>query len=329
MNVEQPKGFYCRVERDSISPWGQRITTFVIKFPRIILAEVNTHREQSKNSASSRAIPFKTQVQMLREDPYIPSRLYVNQKGMQGTQEIPPHQVQEIAAEIRQDMEYAISRAQERQAKYNLHKQHDNRYLEPYSWCTQVTTGTHWANFLALRCHKDAQPEFREIANMMWEAYNLSEPRKLGFGELHAPFTDARTWFDAFLHLCEENEGFMFKHLENDGGLPPFHCIKSIKEVKEIVKMASAGRCARVSYLTHDRRRDLRADLGLACRLSSSQPAHMSPFEHIAWPTLNPYHRSGNFRGGWKQFRKTFTNEYIQSFAGYDRFCGEETNAAS
>lgn len=43
---------------DSINQYGNRITSFVITFPRIVLAEFNTHRALSRNSASSRAIPF-------------------------------------------------------------------------------------------------------------------------------------------------------------------------------------------------------------------------------------------------------------------------------
>ena len=40
--------------------------------PRIILAEFNTHRLFSRNSASSRAIPFKKMVQSVLENPFIP-----------------------------------------------------------------------------------------------------------------------------------------------------------------------------------------------------------------------------------------------------------------
>ena len=44
---------------DSKDVRGNRITTFVITFPRIVLAEFNTHRMLSKNSASSRAFRKK------------------------------------------------------------------------------------------------------------------------------------------------------------------------------------------------------------------------------------------------------------------------------
>lgn len=52
----------AKVITDSKSPQGNRITTFKLVFPRFILAELNTHRLFSKNSASSRAIPFEKMV---------------------------------------------------------------------------------------------------------------------------------------------------------------------------------------------------------------------------------------------------------------------------
>ncbi len=39
--------YQCRVERDSISPSGETLTSFVITFPRVVLAEVVTHRTVS------------------------------------------------------------------------------------------------------------------------------------------------------------------------------------------------------------------------------------------------------------------------------------------
>ena len=71
---------------DSKNEFGNRITTFVVTFPRIVLAEAKTHRilnlddskievmedisvnsdiNFSRNSASSRAVPFKKMVKMV------------------------------------------------------------------------------------------------------------------------------------------------------------------------------------------------------------------------------------------------------------------------
>ena len=70
--------------------------------------------------------------------------------------------------------------------------------------------------------------------------------------------------------------------------------------------------CARVSYLTHDGRRDYAEDVALCGRLAES--GHMSPLEHVAQavPASSPVARCGNFRAGWHQLRKNFAQEYTR-----------------
>lgn len=74
----------AKVVADSVSPHGHRITSMLLTFPRIILAEFNTHRVFSRNTASSRAIPFKKMLQSIKEDPFIPIEWQVDHSGMQG-----------------------------------------------------------------------------------------------------------------------------------------------------------------------------------------------------------------------------------------------------
>jgi len=76
----------AQVVADSLSPYGDRLTTYVVTFPRIILAELNTHRMLSKNSASSRAIPFKKMVESVKSNPFIPLAWQKDHAGMQGTE---------------------------------------------------------------------------------------------------------------------------------------------------------------------------------------------------------------------------------------------------
>jgi hypothetical protein len=71
---------------DSKNEFGNRLTTFVLTFPRIVLAEFNTHRMISKNSASSRAIPFKKMLKMVQENPFIPIKWMKDHSGMQGNE---------------------------------------------------------------------------------------------------------------------------------------------------------------------------------------------------------------------------------------------------
>jgi hypothetical protein len=68
----------------------------------------------------------------------------------------------------------------------------------------------------------------------------------------------------------------------------------------EVLKKVSAARCARVSYLTHDGKRDIEKDIELCERLW--QDRHLSPFEHVATPSGDRRFHA-NFRG-WIQMRK-------------------------
>ena len=62
----------AQVVADSLNPQGDRLTSLLVTFPRIILAEVNTHRMLSKNTRSSRAIPFNKMVEAVQNNPFIP-----------------------------------------------------------------------------------------------------------------------------------------------------------------------------------------------------------------------------------------------------------------
>ena len=62
----------AKILADSIGPHGIRLTTMEVVFPRPYLAEFNTHRMLSRNSASSRAVPTEKQIERVLENPYLP-----------------------------------------------------------------------------------------------------------------------------------------------------------------------------------------------------------------------------------------------------------------
>ena len=76
----------AKIIADSKNEFGNRITSFIVSLPRIVLAEFNTHRMLSRNSASSRAIPFTTMVKEIIQNPFIPIKWQKDHKGMQGTE---------------------------------------------------------------------------------------------------------------------------------------------------------------------------------------------------------------------------------------------------
>jgi thymidylate synthase ThyX len=160
----------ARIVADSVSPQGHRITTFVLTYPRIIHAEVMTHRMFSRNAASSRAIPFKKMVEDIENDPFIPIAWQKDHKGMQGSEYITDQKVIDFKSGVwLQARNEAIKRAKELNsnlAKYKsiddyeelegtgVTKQLCNRLLEPFQWYTCLVTATEFDNFFELRAPK-------------------------------------------------------------------------------------------------------------------------------------------------------------------------------
>lgn len=291
-----------RVIADSVSEAGAQLTTLEVTLPRIVLAEFNTHRVFSRNSASSRAIPVAKQLEKVMNDPFIPVHFGANKTGMQADVELTGRELQAAKAEWLAARDAAVDHVK-RLLDLGLHKQITNRILEPWMWQTILVTATEWENFFALRANPDAQPEIRIAAEMMQKAMAQSTPKLLREGEWHLPligYTPSREDFDSDQ---EYDKHLLFAQWE----------LKWAAENPEDAIKVSVGRCARVSYLTHDGVRDFEKDIELYERLVSS--GHMSPTEHVATPlnseaddmVLTPIW-SGNFRG-WRQFRKTLPNE--------------------
>jgi hypothetical protein len=295
--------FEVKIIADSVNQGGDRITTLQLKYPRFIHAEFMTHREFSRNASSSRAIPVAKMIEAVREDPAMPIHWGVNQPGMQAHAELDPHE--QISARFlwRKAANLAADRAEE-MLSLNLHKQVVNRILEPYQWMSVVMTTTNLQNFFHLRCHKDAQPEIKYLADMMRSSYNKQEPLLLLPGEWHLPYvTDVdRELVEDYCQISRVSEG-----------------LSKQAEITELLKRISAARCARVSYLTHDGvAPDITKDIELFDRLVGSSPLHASPTEHQATPDLtagskegySEKHLHGNFTG-WVQHRKTLPGEYV------------------
>lgn len=152
------------VVADSKNQFGNRITTMLVTFPRIILAEFNTHRMFSRNTASSRAIPFEKMLKSIEEDPFIPIAWQKDHKGMQGNEYwgkedwvIDQPNISQInvynyaTGNWLQAKDNAVSLAKQLNSK-NITKQLCNRLLEPFMWTTVIVTATEWENFFALRC---------------------------------------------------------------------------------------------------------------------------------------------------------------------------------
>lgn len=144
----------AQIVADSLSPQGERLTSFLITFPRIILSEINTHRMLSKNTSSSRAIPFKKMVEAVQENPFIPIAWQKHHSGMQGTEYFTDKtDIEWLVNNHLAARDYAVERAKAASDK-EATKQLCNRLLEPFMWTTMLITGSQegWNNFFELRC---------------------------------------------------------------------------------------------------------------------------------------------------------------------------------
>jgi thymidylate synthase ThyX len=262
----------ARIILDSISADDHRLTTMEVVMHRFVLAEFNTHRTFSRNSASSRAIPTRKQLARVETETAFPVSWPCEQPGMQGGDELDGHLGDAASAVWRNAMQDAVRHAAAL-AELGVHKSVVNRLLEPFMWQTVIVSSTEWENFFGLRCNSLAQPEIRVAAEEMRRVFEASEPSRIEPGEWHLPYIDGADR----LEFESEGEGI------------------------EIAKAVSAARCARVSYLTHDGRRDHSKDVELYERLISADPPHISPLEHVATPSASDV-STGNFVG-WRQLR--------------------------
>ena len=277
---------------DSINPRGVRITTFELNYPRIIHAELLTHRVFSRNSASSRAIPVATVINLVENDPATPVHWGKNQPGMQAKEEldeIPKAGVQGLWLEASKQ---AVSIAKVMN-DMKAHKQVVNRILEPFQHIKVVLTLTERANWYWLRANGEADPTIHELASKMKEAEEKATPLELSFGQWHLPYVN---------QIHHKN----FQTFSDEQG-------KAI--TLEQALMISASCCAQVSYRKQDG--SLEKAETVFKRLIESEPVHASPIEHQAlcfdntyyWPdgvthrTRDGTYWSGNLRD-WIQYRQ-------------------------
>jgi thymidylate synthase ThyX len=249
-----------------------RITTMEVTLHRFVLAEFNTHRVFSRNSASSRAIPVEKMLERFIGDPAMPLAWPAEQPGMQGGEELQGQDAvdaRKLFNQVWANTEFLIQEYLKSHPDKSgrLHKSLINRLMEPFMWHTIIVTSTEWENFFSQRCSPLAQPEIRVAAEKMREAYQASTPLEILHPQWHTPY------------IREDEQDLDIK----------------------TKLMVSAARCARVSYLTHDGVRDIQEDINLFKRLMTADPPHWSPLEHVATPALRAP-EPGNFNS-WSQLR--------------------------
>lgn len=265
----------AKIIADSISAInGKRITTFELEYPRFIHSELMTHRLFSRNAMSSRAVPIQKMIDQVLDNPARPIHWGQNQSGMQANKELVGrnkeyaqilwHKASEVVSDIAEEMEECLT-----------HKQIVNRILEPFQLMKTVLTATEFDNFFWLRCHENAQPEIKELAERIYEQleWNKCLTIELDVGDWHTPYYEAGYW------------------LQDD------------ETPLEDALAISSSCCAQVSYRLLDD--TIEKARKVYQRLVESTPVHASPFEHQASPMAQPW---GDMLGGFVEWSKGETH---------------------
>jgi len=264
---------------------GQTITTWVLTYPRMIHAEMMTHRVFSRNAASSRAIPANVLRNLVADDPFIPVAFQQEHKGMQGTEYLEGSELAE-AKDHWLTQSLVACRASERMSNTGVTKQLTNRLLEPFQWYTAIFTTTETENFFNLRCpqynfegktfsrefksRKDATT-FGLVANdeadeggsiLEWLKHNK------GQGEIHISLLAEAMWDSMNEYDYKQLKAGEW-HIPFGDKINRFRLSKDLDRLgldddlnEASIKIATA-RCARVSYNNFEGKDDYEADIKL------------------------------------------------------------------
>jgi thymidylate synthase ThyX len=280
---------------DSISPWGKRICTFSARVPRVILAELNTHRLLSRNAESARARKTSRLLAQLEQEGVYEPMWTQDAPGMGDAGVLDADSFRKADSIYREYMRSATLTCHQL-SELGIHKQDANRVIEPLVYVKWLVTSTEWDNFFALRTQSSFFPEsrvyppFRKLARAMYVLmHRMSKPSLVLEGEWHLPYVTAA-----------EAEYSIQDQL-----------------------VTSAARCARVTTrsLSSGDLSTMDEDHATFNRIVASLPPHASVVEHQASP-LNPNDHEktrlqGNFRG-WIQYRKMIQGEQTLEFKPSD-----------
>ena len=289
----------------SLSPQGDELISVLCIFPRIILAEVNTHRMLSKNTSSSRAIPFNKMVEAVQNNPFIPIAWQKEHTGMQGFEYLTDlTDIEYAIGTWLHARDSAIEEAKILTGGAGVTKQLCNRLLEPFMWTTMLITGSRegWDNFFELRCgnydgfksRKEASKEFLEKGNIntstwsemdwrklnkgqaeihmmalaeeIYDAVNESTPKQLKAGEWHIPFEDKIPFVGNLTTTIDSNNTYWKDY-----------------DIQNKVKISTAM-SAHTSYTTvgNEPVKSYEKWIELHDKLIAYDPPHSSPMEHCA-----------------------------------------------
>ena len=248
---------YAKVLADSIyaphNVYG-RVITIEATNPKFIDAECEKHGNLRSNSSSSRAIPTDRLLKQVREDPYLPEDVRLNQRGMQGDNKIKDVLKSMFHSHLFDLADHVSNEVVNYSKILEIHKQHVNRYIEPFTVQCKVITANYedWMSMLKLRLAEDADPNIQEWARNIQSAILESESTLLKYDEWHLPYVTS-----------SQRQQF----------------------TDEECRCISVSRCASVSYYKQGVDKTIEEDIKKTEMLANS--GHWSCFEHQLTPMLN------------------------------------------
>lgn len=251
-----------------------RIISLEVEMHRFILAENNTHKRQSRNVQSSRAIPVLRQLEQISNDPAMPLFYGKNESGMVANEELSPEEIEDCKRIILWMRDCCVMGVKQLHS-IGLAKQSANRYVEPWMWTKGVVTATEsgWNAMFKLRCHYAAQPEIRVLFEEIQKAIEASTPNELEEGDMHIPYFGKRGVYGEYERSVGLNKKdavdtslsctaqVSYRRLDDS--------LEKAKRVVEMLNLPSGG-------------------------VFPEDPAHFSPAEHIAIAAKGFKHLSGN-----------------------------------
>ena len=299
---------------------GEEIVTFLIDFPRFILAEVNTHRNFSRNGASSRAIPVAKSIEAIQNHSYMPIHFGQNKAGMSADQEV--DKTTKFTAKCAWD--FAARNAIDSAKTLNnlgIHKQVTNRVLEPFSYMRMVVTATEWDNFFWLRLHEDADPHINELARVMLFALQESIPTELQHGDYHVPFFGEGYWTPAIEARYGVTAQQAIEHSMSCCAQTSYRKLDmSAEKTEDIIKKLFGGARAHSSCAEHQAS-------PMAVPMLSQIPSEYLIADYIqVMPEATHLDRHGNFWSNnfkhWSQYRDSIEGNVKTSGFDYDQAVG-------
>ena len=273
---------------DSINQQGDRLTSLVLTYPRIIHAEMLTHRMFSRNASSSRAVPVQKMIEAVKNNTFCPFEFQKAHKGMQGTEYFTGQDKEDCIKLWLESAELALQQAEKMKEK-GITKQIINRILEPYQYYTVLITGSieGWNNFFNLRC-----PQYK-----IHQGTYKSKKEALKYGLSN---NELKNWSD--LDWLQNNEGQAEIHImmlseaiydaiqesnpkvlqEGDWHIPMITDLERYKlSTNDQIKL-SVGRAANTSYTVVGDGKELTLEKATRIHDKCKELNHSSVFEHCA-----------------------------------------------